>query len=156
MFESTGMNENHASNFMPIFETFQHMINPYQLLNTPLTIALGMYQGVFLGELLVGWTACSTYFGLDYISLILMTYGLSDAVSSLCAGILVRHTGFQFFEGIITIGNVVVYCAIITAPDDTPFNNSHSGLFIMAGLYGIVTGVWRMFTLSNVYYIQYI
>ena len=140
------------SNFKLFFATFKHMKRPFQMLLIPLTISLGFYEGFFLGEFIAAWVACPTFFGVDYISLILITYGLCNALSSLCCGVLTMYTGRQCFEGIATLGiSTIIILMYSTLDDDSFVDKSHTEVFFFAGIIGIVEAVWRYLVRGNIY-----
>ena len=82
-----------------------------------------------------------------------MTYGLCNALSSLCLGFLETYTGHQVFEGIAIVTICVLQSTMGTTYDSTPWDSSHFGLFVMVGLFGLNDAVWRTMIIGNINYI---
>ena len=127
------------------------MIHPTQLLLTPIAIYFGFCQGFFFGEFMAGWVACPTYFGVSYIHLILMTYGLCEALSSILHGVVNIYTGRQLFGTIAVMTNGLVMITLLTTFNDKPLTpNSHLGLFILTGCFGTFIAILRIELHGNI------
>ena len=131
------------------------MKSPVTVLLIPVTIHLGVIQGLLLGEFAAGWVACLPYFGVSKIGLGSMAYGSGHALSSICFGFLVKYTGRQFYEGVGGIFSGPPFFMMFLANEENPFQDEPFSLFMIPGLLGVAVGIFRMGLTSNVYYVTY-
>lgn len=126
------------TNLSLLIATFKHIAKPYQLCIIPLTIWSGLEKGFFLSDFTAGFISC--IFGVSEVGWVLITYGVSNAISSLSFGVITKYTGRL---PLYLLGAFINLTVIIILLIWTPDPGREWVFFVIAGIWGIADGVWQ-------------
>ncbi|CAF1588458.1 unnamed protein product, partial [Didymodactylos carnosus] len=118
--------------------TFKHLRNTYQLLLIPLTIWLGLEQAYIGAQFTQGFITCSV--GIKYVGLIMICYGVCDALGSFTFGYIVKYIGRI---PCIVFAAILNYALIITMLHWIPNVSQIWVLFVLAAMWGLADSVWQ-------------
>ena len=135
---SDGQKKDKLSGLELLVATFKHMKKPYQLLVIPLTFWSGVEQGFFFSDYTAGYVSC--VLGVQNVGLVLITYGVLDALCSVSFGAVIKFVGRA---PIFIFGAMVNLTVIIIFFEWTPNPNQAYVFYILAGMWGIADAVWQ-------------
>ncbi|XP_014680666.1 PREDICTED: protein unc-93 homolog A-like [Priapulus caudatus] len=119
-------------------DTFKHLRHLNQLLLIPLTIYSGIEEAFAAAEFTKAYITCS--WGIHMVGYIMISYGVVDALWSLCGGQLTKFTGrIPMF----VLGTVVHAAAILTMFLWQPHPDEKAVYFIIVIAWAIGDGVWQ-------------
>ena len=136
--DSSGQKKEDKTDMTLLVATFKHMTKLYQIFIIPLTVWSGLEQGFFLSDYTAGYISC--IFGVGDVGWVLITYGVCDAICSLCFGVIVKYTGRP---PIYIFGAAINLTVIITLLTWSPDEQKEYVFFILAGMWGVADAVWQ-------------
>ena len=134
-----------ANSFQLIMATFKHIITPYQILITPISIWSGLSKGFIISDFTAGFISC--IFGVGEVGWVLIAYGVSSAIGSLFFGVIAKYTGRIPLYILAATFNFTV---IITLMLWIPLHNEKWVLFLLSGISGGADAIWN--TQNNSFY----
>ncbi|UJR26005.1 hypothetical protein I4U23_007351 [Adineta vaga] len=118
--------------------TFKHLKHPNQILLIPFTLWSGFEQTYIAAQFTKGFITCAV--GIKYVGLIMIVFGICDALSSFSFGYIAKHIDRIYC---LILAAIINYALIITMLLWVPRENQLWVFFILAGLWGIADGCWQ-------------
>jgi len=136
--QDRGNNKEEKSPLQLLLATFYHMKKPYQLLIIPLTLWSGFEQGFIQADFTKAYVSCA--WGIHKVGLVMITYGVCDAICSFSFGFVIKRIGRV---PIFVMGALINYGVIIAFFQWSPRPDQPYGFFLMAAFWGIADAVWQ-------------
>lgn len=143
--QERGNNQGEKSPVQLLLATFFHLKNPYQLLIIPLTLWSGFEQGFITADFTKAYVSCA--WGIHRVGLVMITYGVCDAICSFSFGFIIKRVGrvpIFVFGAIVNYGVMAVFIHWMPRPDASYV------FFLLAAAWGIADAVWQ--TQINAFY----
>ncbi|XP_043230217.1 UNC93-like protein isoform X2 [Amphibalanus amphitrite] len=138
-------NQGEKSPLQLLLATFVHLKKPYQILIVPLTLWSGFEQGFITADFTKAYVSCA--WGIHRVGLVMITYGVCDAICSFSFGFVIKRIGrvpIFVFGALINYGVIIAFIHWMPRPDE-----SHV-FFLLAAAWGIADAVWQ--TQINAFY----
>ncbi|CAF3981831.1 unnamed protein product [Adineta steineri] len=121
-----------------VASTFKHLRHLNQILLIPFTLWSGLEQPYITAQFTKGFITCAV--GIKYVGLVMIVYGVCDALSSFSFGHIAKYIGRMYC---LMFAASINYALIITMLLWVPRENQLWVLFILAGLWGVADGCWQ-------------
>ncbi|CAF1117677.1 unnamed protein product [Adineta steineri] len=121
-----------------VASTFKHLRHLNQILLIPFTLWSGLEQTYIGAQFTKGFITCTV--GIKYVGLVMIVYGVCNALSSFSFGHIAKHIGRIYC---LMFAALIDYALIITMLLWVPRENQLWVLFILAGLWGVADGCWQ-------------
>nr|CAD7455137.1 unnamed protein product [Timema tahoe] len=119
--------------------TFKMLRKPRLLMLMPLSVWIGMQEGFMGADYTAAYVSCA--WGIRNIGYVMICYGVTNALSAVITGSLVRLTGRV----------PIVVCAMVLHSGVVlgllwwePSSHYKAMFFVMSGLWGVADGIWQI------------
>nr|CAD7267902.1 unnamed protein product [Timema shepardi] len=128
-----------ASMVQLVTSTFKMLRQPRLLMLMPLSVWIGMQEGFMGADYTAAYVSCA--WGIRNIGYVMICYGVTNALSAVITGSLVRLTGRVPLVLCATVLHSGVVLGLLWWE---PRSHDKAVFFVMSGLWGVADGVWQI------------